>query len=313
MMEEKVYKALNDITINFEEYQEKEVDEVTKERWIRNAKKSIRKRVLKGILKPVAAVGIVAIGMAYALPVYAMTDPFLYKIADFIRVTKALGTYSEAINEVVTNNGITVQLGQVMVDNDEVMVTLRVKSETPLPKYCDVREADVYINGRIMELTNFSSERQIDEYTWEFCMNWLGTSVFEGDLDIKVIFKEFGSHDEQIKGRWSFEFTTKGDELMVDTFEVPIQERIFVPGGEEIFVEKYIGNQVSQKIYFKTLKPIEGAQTEFRLYDEAGKEFDQELVSRSVIGDGVYKWKGIGDELLENTLTLNLEIAKYGE
>ena len=218
-----VYKEFNDMTIELDDYDDEEVDELRSKRWIKNAKKTVSKRKVKNRIKTMVGMGILFIWIGgYTLPVYAMMNPILYKIADFIGVNRELETYSDVVNQVVTKKGITVQLGEVLVDNDEIAVTLKVTSEEILPQYFDVKDADIYINGQAIEMTKFVSEREIDNHTYEFCMKWLGEERFDGDLDIRIIFRAFGTNEEQIEGRWAFDFKANGEELMVETFEIPV-------------------------------------------------------------------------------------------
>lgn len=205
------------------------------------------------------------------------------------------------------------QLGEVLVDNDEIAVTLKVTSEEILPQYFDVKDADIYINGQAIEMTKFVSEREIDNHTYEFCMKWLGEERFDGDLDIRIIFRAFGTNEEQIEGRWAFDFKANGEELMVETFEIPVGETIYVPDGGKIFVEKYTANKLSQKIYFEIIEPVKSAQIEFELRNANGDRYKSQLASIVTQGDGVFKWEGLNDEDLNDILALNLKVAKYGE
>lgn len=313
-MKHNVYEEFNDMTIELDDYDYEEVDELRSKRWIKNAKKSVSKRTVKKRIKAMVAIGILFIWIGgYTLPVYAMMDPVLHKIADFIGVNRKLETYSNVVNQVVTKKGITVQLGEVLVDSDEIAVTLRVTSKDPLPQYFSIRDADIYINGQVIKTNYLVSEREINNHTFEFCMEWLVEDILKDDLDIRVVFKEFGSYEEQIEDKWTFDFNTNGEALMVETFQIPVRETIYVPGGGKIFVEKYTANKLSQKIYFEIIEPVKDVQIEFELHNANGNRYKSQLASIAIQGEGVFKWEGLNDEDLNDILALNLKVAKYGE
>lgn len=314
-MSQKIYHLLNDITIDLSEYKEEDMGEVAEERWIRNAKRSVRKRSIKKILKPVAAVAILVIGTGYTLPTYAMTNPLLHKIADFMGVNKSLDRYSKVINETVTKKGLMIELGEVILDNDEVTVTARITNkDEPLPKDFMLVEGDIYINGKGVRLDGGGCDRQLDDHTLEVAMSTIGVEEFRGDVDIKIIFREFMMNEERVRGKWVFEFTANGDELIGETIEIPLEQTLVLPNRGEIIVERYTANKVSQKIYFRKQVPSFDYQMEFKLYDALGNEFKAQSASIDTTG-GVFKWEGIDVEAehRNNILILTLRKAEWGK
>lgn len=263
-----IYSILNDANINLEDYKKENFNDIEKKRIKVKFKKSISKKIFrKG--------SIVAAGVAIALTITlfgtnagaeALTKALkivgVQDVGSFMGIQKNLDDYKTVINKAITNNGVTVQLNEVILDEDELTISYNVTYDKKLSEIYDGKENEVdeswhgfnglYINGKELNTGSGGGARSIDDYTIQSVLTYnIGNLDLSGDLDIKLSCSpvEGNGVTNKKSDDWGFEFKTNGDKLKIDTKEIAINKKVTLENGTEFTLEKYTDNSMGQKIY----------------------------------------------------------------
>ena len=154
-------------------------------------------------------------------------------IASFMGIQKNLDDYKTVINKVITNNGVTVQLNEVILDGNELTISSNVTYDKKLSEIYNEKQSEVdeawhgfngiSINGKGLNTGSGGGSMSIDDYTIQSVTTYqLGDIDLSGDLDIKLSCSPMnGNGDVNRKNDdWGFEFKTNGDKLKIDTKEI---------------------------------------------------------------------------------------------
>jgi hypothetical protein len=264
---------LNEVSINLDCYDKESSSNIEKKNMKAKFRKSIGKN--KNYKKSCIAAGvIVAImitlfgtnlgGIALAsVAQIAETD-----IGKFLGINKKVDEYKTVVNKAVTDNGITMQLNEVVVDGTELMFYCNISSDKKLDKesfwhaYCSV-----YVNGEELYNDKYHSfPKNKDDYTTQVVMSYnLKKSDLNGELDIKIVCRNVFLDDIVKEGKWNFEFNTNGEALKVDTKEIVLNNKFTLENGEIYNLEKYTNNSIDQKIYASISNPIKESEYDLEL------------------------------------------------
>jgi hypothetical protein len=253
-----IYNMLNNADINLDEYKKEELDDLEKRNFKANFRKSIKKK--KYYKRNIIAAGI-AIVLTVTLfgtnmGVNALTSvlemPQVQDIASFFKIRKNLDEYKTVVNKAITDNGITIQLNEVILDGNEINVSFNISSTEKFKNVEMPAHAFglLYINNEEIMNGAVGGSNRIDEHNLQEVITYdLGDGQYSGDLDVKIRFFSVEINGSRNEGQWDFEFKTNGDELKSDTREIALHNKITFDNGEEWTLEKYTDNSVGQKIY----------------------------------------------------------------
>lgn len=250
-------------------------------------------------------------------------------IGKFIGIQKNLDDYKTVINKSITNDGVTVQLNEVILDGDELTISSNVIYDKKLSEIYDEKQSDVdeawhgfngiSINGKGLNTGSGGGSRSIDDYTIQSVLTYdLGDIDLSGDLDIKLSCSPVKGNGVTNKKSddWGFEFKTNGDKLKIDTKEMALNNKFILENGTEYSFEKYTDNSMGQRIYasisnFK-MEPIYGV--ELRGTDNLGNKVNF-YPSHSDDKKALFKIQNLDGNINKNAKTLILTpyAVKYPE
>ncbi|TEB10030.1 hypothetical protein Psfp_04223 [Pelotomaculum sp. FP] len=324
-----MYEFLNHLDINLADYEKEELNDMEKQ----NLKKAFRKnRNRKSYWKKIGTVALALLLAAGVFTqtnlgetVYAATESRLaeisYSIGEALGIERNIAPYANVVNQVVESNGVEMKLTDVIIDRDELILSIITNTNKPV-KGLNF-DYDIFINGK--KLRNYgatgSSGPLADSETLFFSaysVNIAGIDTAE-NVNIKVVLKNLtyyigNAATEQVKGKWEFEFAANGSELMADTYAMAL-DYTFNIGNEKYILEEFRYNPVNQKIFGKVKDRSEHSyDIDLRGRDNLGNEV--EFCLTSVSGeDLVFKYQNINGDLADaiTSLTLTPYAAKFPE
>ncbi|WP_315078888.1 DUF4179 domain-containing protein [uncultured Clostridium sp.] len=318
-MKNDIYNMLNAVNINIDDYEIEDFNDLEKKKIKANLKKSISKKKPKkrGMIAAVA-IAALTIGV-FGSNIEALTILSLKEdVANFLGIERNLDEYKTVINKSVTDNGITVQLNEVILDGDEMTVSCNISSDKKLEEdEWSIPDCNIYINGKRMNNGASGSAKKIDEYTSQSVLTYdLKDDDLSGDLNIKIACSNVMLPDRMQKGKWNFEFKTNGNQLKVDTKEISLNNKFTLENGTEYTLEKYTDNSLGQKIYasINYSKSKSTYAVDLKGTDDLGNKV--EFGTSHGGKDGVlFKIQNINGNLNENAKLLKLTpyAAKYPE
>lgn len=334
-MKNNIYSMLNGANVNLDDYGKEDFNDIEKKNIKANFRKLISKN--KSPKKSIIAAGMVVVLTAtlFGTNVGAQALTRVLKIAgvqdiaSFMGIQENLDDYKTIINKVITNNGVTVQLNEVILDENEFTVSYSVTYDKKLSEIYNEKQNEVdeawhgfngiSINGKGLNTGSGGGSRSIDDYTIQSVLTYdIGELDLSGDLNIKLSCSPVGENEDSNKKDedWVFEFKTNGDQLKIDTKEIFIGNKFTLGNGTEYTLQKYTDNSLGQKIYasisnFK-IEPM--YDVKLKGTDDLGNNVEF-FSSHSTKNDALFKIENIYGNLNENSKTLNLTpyAAKYPE
>ncbi|MDO5518587.1 MAG: DUF4179 domain-containing protein [Clostridium sp.] len=319
-MKDNIYDMINDGKFENEDYDVEILNDMEKKKYKNNIRKSIggstvkaRKRY-KGIA---AAMVFVVLGTGF-LSTDAGAQVMLdmsESIGSALRTDKNIDDYKTVINKCVSDNGVNIQLNEVVLAKNKLIISTDISSDKLL-KDDEMYDADktIYINDKKVRFTGQTgSAGKVDDYTSESVMEYDLDSVNEedlnGEIDIKIIYTKVSLYGDKssVRGKWKFEFKTSRDNLMADTYEEDIDYEFTLDNGEKVILEKYMSNAVGQNIYAR----VENSNTKERDnvmlkgHDDLGNEVDFYL-SRGREGYMDFRYNNYDRNIDDNAKTLTL-------
>ncbi len=327
-MEKDIYTMLNNADINLEDYEKEDFNNIEKKRIKVKFRKSISKKAShKG--------SIVAAGVAITLTITlfgtnvgaeALTKVLkivgVQDVGSFMGIQKNINDYKTVINKAITNNGVTVQLNEVILDEDELTISYNVTYDKKLSEIYDGKENEVdeswhgfnglYINGKELNTGSGGGARSIDDHTIQSVLTYnIGNLDLSGDLDIKLSCSpvEGNGVTNKKSDDWGFEFKTNGDKLKIDTKEIALNKKITLENGTEFILEKYTDNSMGQKIYasISNFKMEQMYDIELKGIDDLGNKVVFHI-SHSNKEKALFKIDNINGNLNEKAQTLTLTL-----
>lgn len=258
-MSSNIYELLNDVKTDMGNYKIKETNDMENKRWKKAAAKNImgtgkKKKRWKPIAAVCAAAVVLAVGVGSAplhYVVQAAVKSISYDIASILGIKKNLEPYKTVVGKSVTANGITVTLNEVILNEDEIVVSsTREYDEKITDENKSIIGVHVYINGKSVSDGASGGEKQEGDRTI--------VSISECDISKDVDLSQtldfeiqFVDYDNMGK-TWDFEFSSSGEELAQSTNTVELDETFTLEDGTEVYLNKMTDNALGQKIYFST-------------------------------------------------------------
>lgn len=203
-----------------------------------------------------ASVAVMSFGALGVLPTLATTNPTAYKIASMIGIEKDLENYTTVVNQPVSQQGITIGLGEVVYDkeNNKLIVTTYMTSNNPI-QHTDNHTLHnlherVYINGEELNTSSSGYTKFIDEKTVAFVTSYNMKEVMDGSFDMTVWVPQLFLDGEEYRDSWKFEFSVDGDQLAADTQVVDLDANIQLATNSNMKLVKYTSNVLGQNIHY---------------------------------------------------------------
>lgn len=309
-MKKNIYEILNEVDVDMNNYNKEEFNDIEKRKIYNNFKKSIKKKRSYKKIASLAATAVVSIsllGTSLGTNVYAGIHSFFYDISNMLNIEKNLDDYKTVVNKSVTKNGLTLQLNEVILDNDELIVSSTTTYDKGFEESGVIWGCNIYINGKRVNNGSGGSAAKIDENTIQEVIASTIKGEYNGNLDIKIVYSNPLINGKTIKGKWEFAFTTNGDELRLDTKEIELDTSFILENGQKVTLYKFTSNNLGQKIYSKT--DTKGTEYDLILkgQDNLGNEISFYLSSTEDY-DGLFKvenllYKSLDENATSITLT----------
>lgn len=206
----------------------------------------------KGLISA-AALALVLMGGTYIFgnSVVASVKLAMFDIENYLKINKDIQDYKTIIGKSISNDGITIQLNEVILDGDDIIVSTTLKSEEPLGEMGIDTSGDLYINGKRISNGAGGSSGLIDDYTQEEVLIYhLDKELQDGDLNIELKYNGVYYNDKNIRGNWKFEFKANGDALKINTNIIKLDNTFVLENGQKITLNEYRSNDLGQKIHY---------------------------------------------------------------
>lgn len=325
---ENIYDLLNDLTMDFEDYPQEELSEIEKQR----LKKAMRKNRIEALSSKnfrsnnFKKVGTIAIALLLSLglftqtgwgkAVYAATESKVaeisYSIGQALGIERNIEPYANVVNQVVESNGVEMKLAEVIIDKDELILSVITRTDKPV-QWLNF-DYDIFINGK--KVRNYSAsgtggpiDKSQRDFNTVYAIDISGIDTM-GDVDLKVVLKNLSYYlgdeiTEKVKGKWKFEFVASSSELTANSRTLAIDHEFYI-GDTKYTLEEFRYNPVNQKIYGK----VEGQSAvsydvDLRGWDNLGNEVKFYL-SRVSDGNLTFNYQNFDGDLSNEITSLTL-------
>ena len=308
-----IYSLLNDIQTDPDSYDREDLTGIESERMRRTIRSKYKKKGHRSVFAGTAcaAIAVLIIGnTAFADEVHAAAKSIEWQIGNFLGIDKELQDYVTVLNTSQTDKGYTITLNEVILDENELIVSSTIKSEKPIDDRNFMTFADVYVNGRNASGSAGGAEKRLDDYTMESVIKYgLENVDTDGKLDFEIHYNQMGLEENAVMCNLVFRFTTDGSALAIDTRHVPMDVSYVLPNGTTIKLTEFTSNNLDEKIYFEIpdISKMNGVEYDMQLEgkDDLGNKV--EFYMSSMNGE-----KGTGcfnssDPINENAKSIKLK------
>ncbi|SHJ35068.1 DUF4179 domain-containing protein [Lutispora thermophila] len=317
-----IYNLLNQVNFNIEDYEKEELSDMEKQK-LKNSFRRRNKRITKLkwastivaalVLVSVAAVNYTNFGGNVYAAAQSKISEISYSIGKALGIERNIETYTNIVGQFVEDKGIEVKLTDVVIDKDELIFCIVAHMNQPIDMFRF--DYDIFIDGK--KIKNFGvsgSAGPIDDSGTLFFATY-AVDIKDIDtnknVDIRIVLKDCnlylaGKTEQEIRGKWEFEFTANGDDLRKSTNVVPI-DYSFNIDNTIYTLEELRYNPINQKIIGK----IENISEEFYVIELDGED---SLGNKVVFGlssmddkNIIFKYEkvygNLSDEITSITLT----------
>lgn len=238
---------------------------------------NLRKFVTAAALVLAVLVGSTALAYANG---YKLND--IYRIFSFYDSKKDVSQYVAVQNNSVKDKDITVTLNESILDENNLVLNITVKSDKPFEKSSAGNDMKMlspegYIGDQLVTDASYGYGEFKDEYTYVMSINNVITyNNLPDKFDLKYIIKEING----VKGNWVFNLNLNKEDINKDSKIINLNQIIDFRGGKAA-IKKVIFTPVSTRIllegvdgFKKPSVPInfeESIEDGFTIYNEDGK------------------------------------------
>ncbi len=333
-----IYGLLNQVDFNIEEYEKEELSDIEKHRLKVNFRKRNKKKFDFKKVSAIVAALVLTIGIFgqtnFGRNVYAAAQSKVteisYSIGKSLGIERNIEPYANVVDQVVEDKGVEIKLTDVIIDKNELIFSTIANTNQPMNGFRF--DYDIFINGKRLKsyAASGSSGAIDDSNTLFFTTYTIDIKEIDTDenVDIKVVLKDISYYyignrelnegeeieTEQIKGKWKFEFTANGKELMKKTYALPVEYSFNIDNTKYV-LEEFRYNPVNQKIFGKVENKSNGFHAiDLRGYDNLGNEVVFYLSTLSG-EDFIFRYQNSNGDLSDEitSITLIPYAAKYPE
>ena len=221
--------------------------------------------------------------------VKAALQEFTTQLGKFLGITEDLADYTEAPNSSVTQNGLTLTLKEVILDQNQLLFLL----DTQFDSGSEPREislsADVWMNGeKLNALEEYTSDWTGSQSEPQYMVRFSFDEEWkDSQAKIKAVFKacelqvdeETGSMSGAEIGQYEFSFHASKTALEDHTVSVPLDISVPIDNTHEIQFAKFVKNSVGSRIEGTASELPEGYMYYLEGTDSTGKEIRYRLSS----------------------------------
>lgn len=246
-----------------------------------------------------------------------------WSIGSALGLSEEVAPYVDVVNTSAVDAGYVITLEEAAAAEDKLVVayTLRREDGEPMEDVW-IPEARFYMNDQEVRDGVYGNAKFTDEQH-----TTVGISAFYDVTGIDMAKENryrllFHKIDSGTRGKWDFQFTADGTDLVADSMRIPLQREFAIGDKADIVLEELVLNRLEQKIAFHIDGPsnyvISNYDLQVTAEDEAGHtvQFDVRRID-GVTGNGYmlnnsYLEEGWIDEETES-LTLTFTVAKMIE
>lgn len=283
-------------------------------------KKALKKRIMKQVKNESrhkkfsykTAAAAIVIGLVFItanVSIFAQNIPGLKSIIQYIYGSKNDNTkyerYSQAINESITDNGVTFTINDALCDGSSLMIGYTIKSQGDIRKFVltgdkiiekqakDSSFVPFFIKAKIngQETASGSSYggRYKDEHTY------VNSEILDlGDKDLPDKIKvDININDIYgIKGRWDFRFIVSKKRMSKDIVDYKPNDRIKMP-------DAYLNIERVRFTPIATYMTISGKyiKEEYKNPDKRKEAFNEDVIMGNTLYDSYFVLDDSGNEI----------------
>lgn len=287
-----IYDMLNDIEVDLSEFEKDDFNDIEKMKIKKKIRQSIGKKNTnyKKYIS-VASIAILSIAMVSITPLgtYAskIISDLVFDLKSALRIEVDDGNYIKVINESITKQGVTLRLNEAVLNDDKLMVSMTTISEEKIPNDVIIEyngETKLYINEEFIDNVYMingmnASKNNIDEVLF---FN-VDTNKYSGEINIKIEIDQLDISrnikdkyvpEKTIEGPFVFEFDFDTTKINNNTKNIELDKVIKLEDNQEIKLDKFVYNPLSQKIYYTKNKEALDNKTDIVLIgkDDLGNE-----------------------------------------
>lgn len=307
-MNREAYKLANRIDTEFEAdggYQTECPNDIVMKKYKDNMLQEIKKEKQgkkSAFRKTLAAAGAALILLAGTAvlgdEVHAMIRQVSWSIGNALGIASDLADYREVVNTSVADNGYVVTLQDAVVSEEKLVINYTLQREDGgAMDGMPTADGSLYINGKnVTDGAGGSAEFLDDEQkiVGVVLSYYVSDVDFSQENNFRIAYDRIGTPDN-VKGKWEFEFTADGTDLIADTKRIGIEKTFELPDGVKVTLNELIINDLEQGIYYSLSDATDhilkveavdstGKQVEFgvRTQDKGSGYMQNE----EIIGDG---------------------------
>ena len=253
-----MYSLFNHLDTNLEDYQKEYLTDLEERKLLNQIRKTKNITMKKHSKKYVAAIVCITLLSIFGVTVnmnsavYAAAKNIAWQIGEFLGIEQSLQDYTTVLGTSREDKGYTITLNEVILDDNQLVVSSSIQSDTKMSEMGVIDSANIYVNGKRVSSASGGSSQKTDEYTQESVINYELEGVdTQGKLDIEILYNSLHKGEEVIKGDWDFRFQADGAKLEADTKHVDLEEPFILPNGSKVIFTEFTSNNLGQKIYFQ--------------------------------------------------------------
>lgn len=317
-MSKNIYDILNDNTINLEELSKEGFSDIEKKqiknKFTKSISKNKNKNKKRGIIAAVivCAITVGILENGFGTSVAAAIKLASVDIASFLGINKDLDMYKTVVGQTKSSDGVSIQLNEVVLNGNELVVSTTTKYEKGDSKIESIHAfGEIFVNGRKMSESSGGIGKVAEDSSFQDVTTYsLKENQLKGDLDIKIIYSSILLNGDLVKIKpCIFEFTTNGDELAIDTIELPINHSFTLENGSIVKLNNYVSNVIDKAIYL-TIENINKSKVVYDIRLEGYDDYGNKIVfeTRRMSGkDGILKLSTVlGEEISDRASELTL-------
>lgn len=231
--------------------------------------------------------------------VYAAIEHIRWNIGNALGLSGDLADYREIVDSSVTDNGYIVTLQEAVATEEKIVINYTIQRADGQPmERIPSSDDTLYINGKRCDGASggggFLDEAQT---TAGVAVSY---HIFGADMSGQNAYRlKIRSLDmeNEVRGKWDFEFTADGTDLIADTKRIPIQKEFVTEDGVDVTLEELALNELEQRISYRTAKDTDyifklvaedsaGRQVQFDTQTYRGKEGAGTMINAEILYDG---------------------------
>lgn len=328
MKKNNIYDLMNNINLDSEIEEMEDISEFEKKkimnnfRSAKNMKKNKNKNLKKGILVAGLALVVATSQTNLGKEAYASAkskiDNMSYFVTSFMNINEEAVKYSNIIDKTIEQNGIALKLSNVIIDNDEMIITSLLEVDDVDIKSLDF-DYKVFINGKRADRTSsigtFSKLDGDNNIYKDVKILNISNLDLENKVDIdistnkiyKTKEKDNKSVTEKVSGKWNYVFSADVSELQKDTKTIDLNHT-FELDNRQYSLDKFTINPVSQTI-FGTI--LDGQSTDYEMELRGKDNLNNDITFYLRYSDKnslVFKYESMYDTFDLNLDNINLDL-----